>query len=85
MGWASGSRVLSEIIEAVMENVSDNGEREELYNSLIDIFEDADCDTIEECLEIDEVFDDVYYEKYPEDTDIEEDLDDWDDQSGGSF
>lgn len=85
MGWASGSRMMSEIIESIMENVSDEAEREDLYSDLIGIFEDFDCDTLHECLEIDEVFDDVYREKYPEDDDVEEEQEDWDDQSGGSF
>lgn len=85
MGWASGSRMMSEIIESVMENVSDEAEREDLYSDLIGIFEDFDCDTLHECLEIDEAFDEAYREKYPEDDDVEEAQDDWDDQSGGSF
>ena len=77
---------MSEIIETLMETVSDDQHRAEVYSSLIDIFEDHDCDTLNECLEIDEVFDEVYREKYPEEDEIvEEELEDWDDQSGGSF
>lgn len=86
MGWASGSRIMSEIIESVMENVSDEAEREDLYSDLIGIFEDFDCDTLHECLEIDEAYDAAFHEKYPDDEEEElEDPEDWDDQSGGSF
>lgn len=87
MGWSTGSRILSEIIESIMENVADEAERSDIYSDLIGIFEDYDCDTIDECLEIDEVFDEVYNEKYPEEDaiDLEEESDDWDDQTGGNF
>lgn len=85
MSWSRGSRIMSEIIEALIDTISDD-ERVEVYSALIDIFENYDCDTLNECLEIDEVFDEVYREKYPEEDEvIEEDLEDWDDQSGGSF
>ena len=79
---------MSEIIETVMEIVSDDVERADLYSSLIDIFEDHDCDTLDECLEIDEVFDEVWREKNPEEDAVdltEGEGDDWDDQTGGAF
>lgn len=77
---------MSEIIESIMENVSDAAERADLYSELIGIFEDYDCDTLEECLEIDEVFDEVWTEKYPDEEEIlEEEEDIWDDQTGGNF
>lgn len=85
MSWSRGSRIMSEIIEALIDTISDD-ERVEVYSALIDIFENYDCDTLNECLEIDEVFDEVYREKYPEEDEVvEEELEDWDDQSGGSF
>lgn len=85
MGWANGSRIMTEIIEEFMEAISDDAYRAEAYSALIDIFEDHDCDTLDECLEIDETFDEVYRDKHPEEDEIAEDLEDWDDQSGGSF
>lgn len=85
MSWSRGSRIMSEIIEALIDTISDD-ERVEVYSALIDIFENYDCDTLNECLEIDEVFDEVYREKYPEEDEVvEEELEDWDDQSGGNF
>lgn len=87
MGWAGGSRMMGEIIEAVTEAVSDEQERVELYSALIDIFEDFDCDTLHECVGEDDDFDEAYREKYPEEDEIleSEDEEDWDDQSGGNF
>ena len=87
MGWASGSRMMGEIIEAVTEAVSDEQERVELYSALIDIFEEFDCDTLYECVGEDDNFDEAYREKYPEEDELleSEDEEDWDDQSNGSF
>ena len=87
MGWASGSRMMGEIIEAVTESVSDEQERVELYSALIDIFEEFDCDTLHECVGEDDEFDEAYREKYPEEDELleSEDEEDWDDQSNGSF
>lgn len=86
MGWARGSQIMTEIVETFMETISDDEYRAEAYSALIDIFEDYDCDTLHECLKIDDVFDEVYRDKHPEEDEIEEDIrDDWDDQTGGTF
>lgn len=89
MSWARGSQIMTEIIETLMDTLSDDdNSRAEAYSALIDIFEDHDCDTLDECLNIDEVFDDVYREKHPEEDEVdlsEEERDDWDDQTGGTF
>lgn len=87
MGWARGSRIMTEIIEAAKDTISDDAERLDLYKIMIDIFEDHDCDTLDECLEIDDIFDEAYEEMHPEEDDLieDEELRDWDDQSGGSF
>lgn len=89
MGWARGSQIMTEIIETLMESLSDDDiSRAEVYSALIDIFENYDCDTLDECLEIDDMFDEVYREKHPEEDEVdldEEERDDWDDQTGGTF
>jgi hypothetical protein len=87
MGWSSGSRIMTEIIEAAKDTISDDAERLDLYKIMIDIFEDHDCDTLNECLEIDDVFDEAYEDMHPEEDEIfdDEDRDDWDDQTGGTF
>ena len=75
MSWARGSMILTDIVSVISENVTSDDAKYQIYDQLIDIFESADCDTIDECLEIDDVFDEVYYDKYPEEDEPEEDED----------
>lgn len=76
MGWASGSKVFSEIIQVLLETVENDETRKEIYAGLIEIFEDtADCDTLYECKGEDTAFDKVFNELYPEDE--EEEIDGW--------
>jgi hypothetical protein len=70
MGWASGSRLASKLIEAAKDTISDEEERVNFYDAMVDAFEDADCDTLDECLGDDPVFDAYWKTKY---TDL-----DWD-------
>jgi hypothetical protein len=69
MGWASGSSLFSDIIEAFNDCDVDVETKKALYEKLIPIFEDEDCDTLQECLGEDSVFDQVYYALYPKDED----------------
>jgi hypothetical protein len=66
MSWSSGSQLFSEIILTLRETVTDYETRVEIYNKLIGIFEDRDCDTLSECLDEDRAFDDAYFEQYPD-------------------
>ena len=68
MGWSSGSRIASELIEAMAEIIDDDTVRQTFYSRMIEIFEDHDCDTLDECCGIDGAFDEAW-EEY---TDIEE-------------
>ena len=72
MGWAGGSEMLTNIIDLVEEHVSDEKTKERLYEGLIGEFEDADCDTIDECLGESKTFDRIYKNRYPEAFDEEE-------------
>ena len=56
MSWSRGSLIMSEIIGA-MEKVPDVKTREHVYAILIPIFEDQDCDTLDECIGKDVAFD----------------------------
>ena len=80
---------MDDIIKAALESVTDDGERMDLYMQLIDIFQDNDCDTLYECVDdcSDPMFKDAYEAMHPEEDALIEDtdLDDWDDQSNGSF
>jgi hypothetical protein len=80
MGWASGSSLFSDIIEAINDCDVDDETRHMLYEKLIPIFEDEDCDTLQECLGQDSVYDKVYNSLYPPDDDSE--LLDFEDDDG---
>lgn len=80
MGWASGSSLFSDIIEAINDCDVDEDTRKLLYEKLIPIFEDEDCDTLQECLGEDSVFDKVYSSLYPQDED--DDFLNFDDDDG---
>jgi hypothetical protein len=69
MSWSSGSRLFSEVISAIKENVEDEGTREIIYLALIPVFEAEDCDTLDECLGEDYPFDLAYAASYPEQED----------------
>lgn len=66
MGWASGSRLMSDLIESVKDNVESYESRVDLYIEMIHNFEDADCDTLNECLGSDPAFDEAWNRCYPE-------------------
>ena len=57
MSWASGSRLASRLIEAAEQTIGNEEERVNFYDAMIDAYEDADCDTLDECMDIDPVFD----------------------------
>lgn len=62
MGWSSGSRVADDLIKALSETVEDDYIREEFYRKMIEIFEDHDCDTLDECVGVDAAFDSAFEE-----------------------
>ena len=78
MGWSSGSAVFADIITVLKDKVEDIPLREEIYEDLIPVFENADCDTLDECLDIDIAFDTVFKGLNP-DIEDEEYEKDWDD------
>lgn len=80
MGWASGSSLFSDIIEAINDCDVDDETRYMLYEKLIPIFEDEDCDTLQECLGQDSVYDKVYNSLYPPEDESE--LLDFEDDDG---
>ena len=86
MSWKGGSEIVSLIISNVKEKM-DSEDRETLYKELIEYFEEADCDTLYECLKEDPVFDKVYGE-YSYFALSEEEIsnsEDWDPQDNGTF
>ncbi len=77
MSWSRGSGIFTEIIEALNDADVDDSQREKIYTSLIEIFEDFDCDTLDECLGDDPVFDRVFKQSTAEE-EIEDEEEDWD-------
>ncbi len=63
MGWASGSDIAYRLINCIQENVPDDSIRQAIYEELIDAFEDADCDTLCECVGVDPIFDQFFIEE----------------------
>ena len=57
MGWSSGLRLLSEIIDTIQKHVDDEDTRVEIYKELAESFESMDFDELEECLGEDDAFD----------------------------
>ena len=57
MGWSSGTRLVGAMIETASNHISNVNERENFYYEMIQHFEDADWDNIDEVLGDDPVFD----------------------------
>jgi len=85
MSWSEGSEIMDMIIKAIKEKI-DSEDKEVIYRDFIQYFEDNDCDTLEECLGEDPVFDRAYEEiskiyEYENQSQDEE----WDDQDRDRF
>lgn len=86
MGWSSGSAIMSEIISALKEVGISKEDKVEIYERLIQVFEDFDCDTLDECLTEDPAFKLAYNQLYPDYLSFEDDeVDEWDDQDNNRF
>lgn len=78
MGWSTGSAIFTQMIEVLVEHV-DEGTRQRLYEEFIPIFESFDCDTLDECMGIDVVFDKMMESSFDDDEDA------WDDDDFGDL
>lgn len=66
MGWASGTDLMSEIIDAAKEAIPEDWKRKEFYKKVISAFEDMDWDCQGECLREDPAFDDALKKLHPD-------------------
>jgi len=73
MGWSSGSSLFSDVAEIIAENVVDDNVRKLIYMGLIEVFQNYDCDTLDECTDIDPVLDTLLEALVDEDEDDEDD------------
>lgn len=64
MGWGSGSELMGDIMYALSKEKVSKRQQRAIYKILIPVFEQHDCDTLEECCD-DEDFKAVYEELNP--------------------
>jgi len=83
MSWSRGSEIMTEIITCLMDKVPDDTERQDIYEELIEIFENYDCDTLNECFDDDSIFKVAYKSLHPMENDYYDDEDDDDDSLHG--
>lgn len=62
MSWKAGSKLFDGIIETLNNCDVEDDTRKLIYEELITLFEDQDCDTLDECVGEDKVFDLVWKE-----------------------
>lgn len=66
MGWAGGSHLMQEIIDVLNEVGVEDSQKKTIYSKLIEAFQNEDCDTLEECLGEDKVYDEALQAADPE-------------------
>ena len=69
----TGSQILDQIIEKLVDSDLPYDERKIVYEVLLEVFEDFDAKNLDECLENDKAFDEVWNEKYPPEIEEEDD------------
>jgi len=73
MAWTTGSQILDQIIEQLVDSEVSYDDRKIVYEILLEVFEDFDAKNLEECLDNDKAWDEVWNEKYPPELKDEED------------
>ena len=66
MSWSNGTSIFEEIAAVLRANVADYETRCDVYRELISIFEDNGAELNDVYESVDEAFDDVWREIYPE-------------------
>jgi hypothetical protein len=64
VGWGSGTRHMTVIIEPLKEHVPDSDARKAVYRDVLKSFQDGDWDTEDECLGLDSAFDEVLKDNF---------------------
>lgn len=59
MAWSRGADLFSEIAEMIFDKVGDEDDRKAIYDEMIELFEDFDCDNLHECAGIDFILDEA--------------------------
>ena len=63
MGWSTGASIFAEIAETILRYVPDEDDRKIIYQELVELFQDYDCDNLDECANIDFMLDEVLIEE----------------------
>lgn len=71
--WTTGSQILGQIIENLVDSDVSYDDRKIVYEILLEVFEDFDAKNLDECLDNDKAWDEVWNEKYPPEMEDEED------------
>lgn len=62
MGWSRGADLFTEIAQIITDHVNDEDDREAMYMELIELFQDYDCDNLDECAGVEYILDEVLAE-----------------------
>lgn len=62
----SNSAIFGQIIEKLSDSEVSYDDRLLVYELMLEVLEDFEVKNLDECLDIDRAFDEVWYEKYPE-------------------
>lgn len=73
MSFSRGSELFEELINILNEVEVDSDQRKQIYEYMIDVFEDYDCDTLYELMGKDKVFDSIMNERKEDDLEEYED------------
>jgi len=65
MALNNGSQILNQIIESLEDSEVSYDDRKIVYEILLEVFEDFDAKNLEECMDMDKAWDEVWNEKYP--------------------
>ena len=63
MAWSTGASIFAEIAETILRYVPDEDDRKMIHKELVELFQDYDCDNLEECADIDFMLDEVLIEE----------------------
>jgi hypothetical protein len=63
--WTTSSQILDQIIENLVDSDVSYDDRKVVYEILLEVFEDFDAKNLDECLDLDKAFDEVWNERYP--------------------
>lgn len=69
MAFNNGSQILGQILESLESSEVSYDDKKLFYEVVLEVFEDFDAKDLEECLDIDPAFDEVWNEKYPPEID----------------